>query len=400
MKPGIIILGGGVIGSAVAMGLARIGARDVTVVDVDLEGSHSSSERNAGGVRATFHQPINIRASKLSIDYFATIASEIGFRECGYLWLCDEAQARVHAAETSLYAEEGWPVERWTPADIERRYPLLDRLDNVVAGYYGRRDGILNTNLLKMHYRRNAKAAGVRFVDRHFLRSAERIGEEWRLTFDVPPASLSEDVLARVLTRGEFPPGTERAELSAGTVVNCAGAWAGEVAKRFGTETAATPIRRQISLFDCRGGEYSDYGMIVDTSGVYFHPEATFFLSGIADKEEPVGKNFEYAGESFFQEKIWMPLSERSSRFENLKHLSGWAGLYEVSPDESAIVGEAGPGLFEAHSFSGHGVMHSYAVGMALAEKIIRGKYETFDFSPLAGDRFKTGQLLPETAVI
>jgi glycine/D-amino acid oxidase-like deaminating enzyme len=147
--------------------------------------------------------------------------------------------------------------------------------------------------------------------------------------------------------------------------------------------------------------------MMIDPSGVYFHPEAGYILGGVAERDEPRGQNFSYGGESFFQEKIWMPLSERSTKFEALRHLNGWGGLYEVSPDESAIVGEVDDGaprgrgrIFESHSYSGHGVMHSYACGVALAEKIIFGKSTTIDLEAFSGSRFSKGKLLSETAVI
>ena len=146
--------------------------------------------------------------------------------------------------------------------------------------------------------------------------------------------------------------------------------------------------------------------MIVDTSGVYFHPEATNGLAGFAAPEQH-GINYHYDGETFFQEMIWPALYERSSQFERLKHLTGWAGLYEVSPDECAIIGlvqegDAGKAgnVFEAHSFSGHGVMHSYAAGRCLAEKVIGGRFELVDAEPLSAQRFETGRLIHENLVI
>src|SRR4051812_47938342 len=83
----ILIIGAGVIGSSVAMSLAELGAESVRVVDFDLEGSLSSSELNAGGVRGTWNQPINVQLSRLSIDYFSKVAEEVGYNACGYLWL-------------------------------------------------------------------------------------------------------------------------------------------------------------------------------------------------------------------------------------------------------------------------------------------------------------------------
>jgi sarcosine oxidase len=192
-------------------------------------------------------------------------------------------------------------------------------------------------------------------------------------------------------------------------VINAAGAWAPVLAQLLGYACPSKPVRRQISLFHARDVDLTPYGMMIDPSGVYFHPEAIYGLSGFATAHEPDGFNFQYDGDRFFEEHIWPALHERSTAFESLKHVSGWAGLYENSPDHHAIVGEAaskvggaGPKIFEAHSFSGHGVMQSFAVGQALAELIVQGQYQTLDFSVLAGDRFAKGNAIvePETWVI
>ena len=78
-----------------------------------------------------------------------------------------------------------------------------------------------------------------------------------------------------------------------------------------------------------------------------------------------------------------------------------------MSPDESAIIGEVevsslgGAGrIFEAHSFSGHGAMHSYSTGLVLAERIVRNRYETLDATVFSARRFARGELMREQAVI
>ena len=120
-------------------------------------------------------------------------------------------------------------------------------------------------------------------------------------------------------------------------------------------------MRRQICLFDSRDLDLSPYGMIVEPSGVYFHPEGTHALAGYADPSDSPGYNYQSDGETFFLEKIWPPLFGISSSFERLKYVTGWAGLYDVSPDESTVgrvktgKPEAQGNVFEAHSFQDMG---------------------------------------------
>jgi sarcosine oxidase subunit beta len=76
----------------------------------------------------------------------------------------------------------------------------------------------------------------------------------------------------------------------------------------------------------------------------------------------------------------------------------GWAGLYEISPDQHAILGEAPElrGFVCANGFSGHGFMHSPLTGRLIAELICEGKASTLDISPLSLARFREGNLIPE----
>lgn len=397
-----LIIGAGVIGSSVAMHLARLGARDIHVIDFDLEGPLSSSELNAGAVRATLTQPINIRMSQLTIDYFASVSEEVGYRPVGYLWLHTEERMANALKARERQIAMGWPVEALDVPELKRRAPLVDKTDGIAGAMFAPKDGLVNPNRVKNHFRTEAKELGVVFHDRLLLRSAEHSRDEVKCLFEKFPLVLSHDAQVEVLC-GKLSLEAKRIEYRAKRVINCAGAWAAEVARILGYSCPSVPVRRQVCLFDCRDADLTPYGMIVDTSGVYFHPEATNGLAGFANNDEPHGVNYEYDGEAFFMERIWPALYERSTAFERLKHLTGWAGLYEVSPDECAIMGKPESDsnrLYEAHSFSGHGVMHSYAAGLALAELVVKGKYETVDASVLSAKRFETGELIREGLVI
>jgi sarcosine oxidase subunit beta len=404
-----LVVGAGVIGSSVAWHLARLGMTNIRVIDFDLEGSLSSSELNAGGVRATWIQPINIEMAKITIEYLASHAQEVGYRDCGYLWLhpADRIDAAMKARERHLAA--GWPVEAWDIPELRSKVPFIDKTEGIAGAFFGPRDGLVNPNRVKNHFREQARRLGVAFDDRTMLRAAEftpQAGHALRLTAERFENVMAHETKLAVLSLDPSVAPRKQVIYHARRVINCAGPWASHVAGILKYPTPVHPVRRQISLFDCRDVDLTPYGMIIDTSGVYFHPEATNGLAGFAAPESP-GINYEYGGQAFFEESIWAPLYERSTAFERLKHVTGWAGLYEVSPDECAVIGpvahgEAGKSgaVFEAHSFSGHGVMHSHAAGQALAEKIVQGRYELCDAEPLSGSRFETGRLVHENMII
>lgn len=389
-----VIVGAGIIGSSLAAELSKKGAQKIIVVDPDLEGSWSSTELNAGGVRATFHQEVNILTSKLSIEYFEKFADEVGYKPSGYLWLLDAEKKSKALQAQKKWDKLKWETQFWDLKKLTQDRPFIDLTEDLEGALFSPRDGLINPNLLKNHFRSIAKKNGVQFFDRKLLVGSSGM----MLEFESYPLILDTNQKEKIFTNQSAS--QQKEKVRAQKVINCAGPWAAEVAKKLGYQSPSQAVRRQISFFDCRGVDLSAYGMIIDTSGVYFHSEATSILAGRAIREEPVGFNFKYDGDSFFEEHIWHPLSMRSTAFEKLRHLNGWSGLYEISPDESAIVGSVNDRIFESHSFSGHGVMHSYGAAVALAELLTLGRYETLDYESLSGSRFLTGKQIPETAVI
>jgi sarcosine oxidase subunit beta len=185
-------------------------------------------------------------------------------------------------------------------------------------------------------------------------------------------------------------------EIVAGAIAITVGAWAPNVLRMAGLDSPTQAVRRQICLVDCRATSLAPYGMIFDTSGLYFHNEGPHILVGYSPMDEPAGYSFRFDGEQFFQTEIWPRMYARASCFERLRFVSGWAGMYEMSPDRSGIVGRARQRIYEAHSFSAHGVMQSYATGQALADLIATGAYRKFDARALSRERFGTGALVYE----
>jgi sarcosine oxidase subunit beta len=143
--------------------------------------------------------------------------------------------------------------------------------------------------------------------------------------------------------------------------------------------------------------------MVIDMStGFHFRREGLGILLAWNDPEETPGFKSEF--DASFVEKI---LTRAASRVPVLAEAQvnarrAWAGLYEMTPDHHAVIGEspAVGGLYFANGFSGHGVMHSPATGRLASELILDGRASLLDASVLGVERFATGRLLEETAVL
>lgn len=393
-----LVVGAGLAGSALAMHLAELGDTEVLVVDPDLAGTRSSSERNAGGVRATWWREVNIDLCARSLAFFTEHAEEFSFRRNGYLWLYGSELWEGARAHTRLQNDHGLGVEELGAAEVARRFPFIDTSEGVAGATLSPMDGLIDPHAVREHYRRRARAAGASLLDRHAL-----------VGFDAEPGGGGTAVLREVAGEagagavlgtepGGPPPGPER-RVRCARVVNAAGPWAVRVAATLGYSVPCRAVRRQIALARFEGVDLDATGMIVDTTGVYMHREAEgLLLAGYSPPGDPPGYDLHYDGDRFFEAEIWPRLAARIPAFDRLAHVRGWAGLYELSPDNSALLGAVAgrPGVFEMHSFSGRGLMQSHAAGLALAELIHTGAFRTADASALSGSRFARGALQRE----
>lgn len=398
MKVNGVIVGAGIVGSAIAYELSRKGVSDIHVLDPDLEGLLSSTERNAGGVRHLWQQPINRELSRYSIALFETIKSEIGFNQTGYLWLFGKGEESSGEDMLSRTRSHQLDYEKLSISDIRSRYPFVDKTDDLAFAIFGAKDGLINSNSLKQYFREEAKKRGVTFHDRHVVQSMT----EKQRKAEISVTTLTSDIAAQDYLKNPKALTNDQATTvwSADFVILAAGAWSRDLLIPLIPNPLIEPIRRQIILFKAENFNMNDYGMIVDTSRVYFHPEGGNILAGLVLKNEKPGYKFD-VDSNFFEEHIWPALYERSSSLERLKPITGWGGLYSYTPDTSGILGKI-PGtqtLYECHSFTGRGVMQSYGAAIAMSELIMTQKFHTIDASCLSRERFSMGdssKLLPE----
>ena len=408
MKTDVLIVGGGIIGSAVAWALAGRGLTDVTVVDLDLTGLYASSELNAGGARATWWQPANVETCANTLEFFREHAQAFSFRERGYLWLHGDLRVFEAAkAKVSMQNDFGLGVEVLSPKEVVDRFgALAPDPTRLVGATFSPRDGLVNPNAVRQWYRHQAESLGVRFLNRHYVTgvSTARLSGSTRRVRWVEVAEIrgqdptdADGTIRDILTTHVAP--TERIEarerIECATVVNCLGAWSPVFSAKIGISDVTEPTRRQVCMVSVQHDEPDrvrallSLGMVVDPSDLYFHPEGRDILAGYSIPDEAPGFDFTYDGEAFFRTHIWPRLVRCSSVFERSKHVRGWSGLYAVTPDRSGIAGAVGgfSNLFEAHSFTGRGVMQSYGIALALAQWIDLGS-PVPSVAPLTRDRF------------
>jgi FAD-dependent oxidoreductase domain-containing protein 1 len=398
MRVNGIIIGAGIIGSAIAYELSNRGVTDLHVIDPDLEGPLSSTERNAGGVRHLWQQPINRELARVSISFFESIKTEIGFNQAGYLWLF--ARGEEVAGEDMLTRTRSHQLsyEKLSIQDIKNRYPFIDKTEDLAFAIFGAKDGLINSNSLKQYFRSEAKKRGVTFHDRHVVQAMKDSAQGAEVTL----STVTSDVAAQdhLKNPGQLFKTPPQMTWKADFVILAAGAWSRELLEPHLPHPLIEPIRRQIILFKAENFDLNQYGMIVDSSRVYFHPEGGNILAGLVLKTEKAGFKFDVDSD-FFESHIWPALYERSSQLERLKPITGWGGLYSYTPDTSGILGKipAARSLYECHSFTGRGVMQSYGAAVAISDLVMKNRFETIEASSLSRERFQPGKeshLLPE----
>jgi sarcosine oxidase subunit beta len=224
------------------------------------------------------------------------------------------------------------------------------------------------------------------------------------------PTSMMNGYIARArdagaVTRIEAADGavavdTRADRYAARYVVDAAGPWAGRVAKLAGIDLPIEPLRRHIFVTEAVPGLDSDFPLTIEfATGLYAHRESGGVLLGMADPNER--PSFDDSVNPDFMPTVVERALSRFPILEKTTIKTGWAGLYEDTPDKHPILGtiEGVEGFISAAGFSGHGIMHAPATGELIAELIVDGK-TSLDIARLSASRFTSGQLVREHNVI
>jgi sarcosine oxidase subunit beta len=373
----VVVVGGGIMGLALAYELARRGRTDVLV----LEGAYlnaGASGRNGGGVRAQWSTPTMIRLARRSLEICDRFAVEMGvnvwLRRGGYLFL---APTPDHVARIERYAalhrSHGLATRVVSPAEALEIVPQLDP-SRFLAASWNPEDGVVFPWPFLWGYASRAEALGVRV--RTFTRVAgfETSGRR----------------VAAVLT--------DRGRVSCDTVVVAAGAWSKEVAALAGVRLPNRPTRHEICVSEPLKPWLGPLVSLLGT-GLYFsQSQRGEIVGGMGDPAEPEGV---VQGSTLrFLARFARGAVATAPVLAGVRILRQWAGCYDVTPDNNPVLGAAGyENFLQLSGFVGHGFMMAPAVAERYAEWMTGGERdEIFERFTIA--RFEGGDIAREDFII
>jgi sarcosine oxidase subunit beta len=370
----VVVIGAGVIGASVAYHLAKKGCERVLVLERDWAPGRGSTGRATGGFRAQFGSEVNVRLSLLSREKLVRFEEEPGtdpgYRPCGYLFLAgDEAQLGALRSAQSVQKAAGLEEARMvTPAEIEGINPAV-RADGLAGGVFCPTDGFIRPMRILRGYLEGAGRLGVRFE------------------YGVECTGFELDGTGRI-SAVRTPGG----DVAAGAVVNAAGAWAAPLARGAGLDLPVEPLRRQVAITHPFDLLPEDMPMtIFAEDGFHFRVRDGRVMLLWPD-EPDVSDPFDVSVEDAWIESVFEKARSRAPCLAraSIDREECWAGLYEMSPDEHALLGRAPEveNLYLVNGSSGHGVMHAPALGHLLAEIIVDGAARTLDAHALRPSRF------------
>lgn len=376
----IIIIGGGVMGASILYHLAARGMTNALLLEKEEFYGTGATGRCAGGVRYQFATEVNVRLSLASLPMLERFAAEIGqeidYRQTGYLFLLtNEQDIATFRRNVALQHRLGVHTEWLDGAEIRRRLPQM-ALDDVLAGTFYAKDGLVDPNGVVMGY----------------ISAAQRLGAR----------AVTNTAMTGILTQGGRVSGvtTDQGTIYAPIVINAAGPWAGLVGHMAGVDIPITPLRRQMFTTTPLRQIPSDFPFVIDfAQSLYFHREGEGLLIGMSNPNEQPGFDQRVDGEwemvNVETAVARLPLLEQAGL------LSRWAGLYEVTPDAHPIYGATPlPGFYVCGGFSGHGFMHGPVSGLLMSEIVVDGRATAVDVSMLDLARFTQNRLIHEYNVV
>ncbi|EDW89074.1 FAD-dependent oxidoreductase domain-containing protein 1 [Drosophila yakuba] len=407
----VLIIGGGGMGASSAFWLKsralQLGRKlNVLVVERDAGYTSASTVLSVGGVRQQFSLAENIEMSLFGYNFVVNCGEHLGdvdlcYQPNGYLILASEKGAHILAQNSRLQNKLGARNELLGPEALRQRFPWLST-EGVELGCHGiDKEGWFDPWALLMGFKKKARALGANFAN------GSVVGFEWN-----DSGALS----GAVVDDGDGVQRTVRFD----TCVLAAGAHSGQVARLAGigdkgakeaslkVSLPVEPRKRYVYVLSTQGRNCPGLAtpLTVDPDGTYFRRDGLCgnFLCGRSpnEDEEPECETLD-VDHGYFESDVWPTLANRVPAFESVKIQSSWAGFYDHNTfDANGIIGRHPhySNLLIAAGFSGHGIQQTPAVGRAISELILDGKFTTLDLSRLGFERLVNQQPMHEVNIV
>ncbi len=354
----IVIVGGGLEGTAAAWALSQRGITDVVVAERNTVASGMTG-KSSGIVRCHYGVSSLAAMATVGLEVFEKadeiFGHDIGFRQTGYV--VGVGEPNVENMRKSLAAQRavGVQTEEIDAAEVARMWPWAD-LSPFAAFGWEARGGYGDAYQTAQAFATSARAAGVRL----------------KQGTPVTDLLLDGDRVTGVRT-------ADGTEISAGTVVVATGVWTRPFLLRYGIDVPITVVREQIVMVS-PGIDIGQVPVFSDLVSLqYVRPEVggdiLFGNSDLTDTTEADPDDYSNrAGEEFVDLTV-EKVGTRFPGFTDAAIGSSYAGCYDVTPDWNPVISRTGiDGLVVAAGFSGHGFKIAPAVGRLVADIVVDGR--------------------------
>ncbi len=359
-----VIIGAGFAGAATAYHLARLGAKEIVILEQESVAGVHSSGRNAAMARQVISDPATAVLAREGVSFMRNLPPDWPTPEIlqpnGSLLLGSGEGWKKLARDAEMAREQGIEVECWSPAKAKERVAVL-RDAEFDGAVWCPTDGVVDIHALLIGY----------------LKMASALGASVRYGSPVKKIEIKEGRVTGILTEEEV--------IKTEAVINAAGAWAGAIGKLAGAaDLSLRPFRRHLFVTAPLSWVDPSWPFVWDVShDLYFRPEGGGLLLCPCDQEEmaPGIPPTDSAVTELLAEKIRSYLPAAS----DVAIKNSWAGFRTFSPDSRFVIGwdPKVKGFFWVAGLGGHGMTTSYGVGALAARVILGGENEAAEeFSP------------------
>ncbi len=378
-----VIIGGGINGLTTARELAKLGLKNIVILEKNYIGSGSTG-RCGGGIRQQWTTRENIRLAQESVRMYEEMSADLGyqvfFRQGGYLMVTEnENDLPALRQAVELQNQCGVPTEFLAAQDCLKLVPDLN-VSNLKGATYCPKDGTAYPFAVVWGYAKACHKLGVKIHIRTTVQEIE-----------------SDDGRIKAVV-------TDRGRISTPLLVNCAGPWARTMAAKVGVQLPNRQERHEIMVSESLK-PFLDPMVISISNGIYFSQSLRGeIVGGIGDASEPQWENpddFDTSSQLRFAVRFAKALTSYYPRAAQVRMMRQWAGMYDVTPDHRPILGSV-PGLdgyYHICGFSGHGFMLGPVTGMRMARFITTGQPDDI-ISSLSLDRFEKGEIQTDGFVV